>query len=208
MKWHELSDRKLVELCLDRNEDAIAELLRRYKRMIGRTAAKTLVAGGLRASIPVLEDLVQDTWARIVAHEMKPLCELQWPHDGALRGLLQVTAATATKDHIRKMRSVKRDIRQEDSLTDVDKFLPERGNAVANFEHKILLDQLTNCLENLIRAETDYIRDLAIFRLFFGYRITARDLARVYQMNIRKVENTVARLARLARSHCLETKQG
>lgn len=202
MKWQELSDRKLVELCLECDEDAIAELLRRYKRMIARTIARQLVATGLR-SISDVEDLIQDTWTRIVAHDMKHLRELRWPHDGALRGLLQITAATVAKDHIRKVLSGKRDIRQEKSLTDMDMFLPDKGNAVSRLEHNILLDQLVKCLENLIRAEPDYLRSLTVFRLFFGYRITAPDLARIYQMNIRKMENTVARLARLARSHCL-----
>jgi hypothetical protein len=203
MNWQELSDRKLVELCLEQNEDAVAELLRRYKRMIARTAANKLRAANVKPTLPLLADLSQDTWARIFADDMRALRDLQWPHEGALRGLLQITAITATLDQIRKMLSDKRNIRKEESLTEIGTFLPERGNVVHNVEHKILLDQLAKCLENIIRAEVDCIRDVAIFRLFFGYRITASDLARVYQMNLRKVENTLARLARLAKAHCL-----
>jgi len=206
MNWRGLSDRKLVELCLEYNEDAVAELLERYKRMIARTAAKTLSAAnlsGLRPTIPLLADLSQDTWARIIADDMRALRDLEWLHEGALRGLLQITAATATQDHIRKVLSNKRDIRKEESVTEIGIFLPEPQSTVANLEHKILLDQLTKCLENVIRAEADWVRDVAMFRLFFGYRITASDLARIYQMNLRKVENTLARLARLAKAHCL-----
>jgi len=206
MNRQELSDRKLVELCLEYDEDAVAELMRRYKRMIARTAAKTLSAAnlpGLRPTIPLLEDLSQDTWTRIMADDRRALRELEWLHEGALRGLLQKTATTATQDHIRKLLSNKRDITKEESLTDIGMFLPERGNPAANTEHKILLDELTKCLVNVIRAEADWVRDVAIFRLFFGYRITASDLARIYQMNLRKVENTLARLARLAKAHCL-----
>ena len=206
MNWQELSDRKLVELCLKHNEEAVAELMRRYKRMIARTAAKTLNAAyseRLKPTIPLLEDLSQDTWARIMADDMRALRDLEWLHEGALRGLLQISAATATQDYIRKLLSHKRDITKEESLTEIGMFLPEPGKGIANLEHTILLDQLAKCLENVIRAEADRVRDVAIFRLFFGYRITAADLARIYQMNVRKVENTVARLARLAKSHCL-----
>lgn len=202
MKPQELSDRKLVELCLEGNGDAIAELLRRYKRMVARVVAKTLNAANLKPT-SVVEDLMQEAWARVMVDDMRPLRELEWLHDGALRGLLQIAAATATQDYIRKTFSEKRDIRKEESLTEIGAFVPASGDIVANVEYKILLDQLIRCLGGLIRLETDCIRDLAIFRLFYCYRITAADLARVYRMNVRKVENTLARLGRLARAHCL-----
>lgn len=86
MKLLELSDRKLVELCVEGNEDAIAELLRRYKRMIARVVARTLNAASIRPTSAV-EDLMQEAWARVTVDNMRPLRELQWLHDGALRGL-------------------------------------------------------------------------------------------------------------------------
>ncbi|HET8889026.1 MAG TPA: hypothetical protein VFQ41_08990 [Candidatus Angelobacter sp.] len=202
MKPQELSDRKLVELCLEGNKDAIAELLRRYKRMVARVVARTLNAANLKPT-SVVEDLMQEAWARITVDDMRPLRELEWLHDGALRGLLQIAAATATQDHIRKLFSDKRDIRKEDSLTEIGAFVPASGNITANVEYKVLVDQLMKCLGGVIRHETDCIRDLALFRLFYCYRITAADLARVYEMNVRKVENTLARLVRLAKAHCI-----
>jgi DNA-directed RNA polymerase specialized sigma24 family protein len=202
MKLLELSDRKLVELCLEGNEDAIAELLRRYKRMVARVVARTLNAANIKPTSAV-EDLMQEAWARVTVDNFRPLRELQWLHDGALRGLLQIAAATATQDYIRKRFSEKRDVRKEESLTEIGAFLPASGNVVANVEYKILVEQLIKCLGGLIRHETDCIRDLAIFQLFYRYRITAADLARVYRMNVRKVENTLARLGRLAKAHCL-----
>lgn len=202
MKPQEVSDRKLVELCLDGNEDAIGELLRRYKRMVARVVARTLNAAHIKPT-SIVEDLMQEAWARVTVDNMRPLRELQWLHDGALRGLLQSAAATATKDYIRKQFSEKRDIRKEESLTEIGVFLPALGNVVANLEYKILVEQLMKCLGGLIRHETDCIRDLAIFQLFYRYRITAADLARVYGMNVRKVENTLTRLGRLVKAHCL-----
>lgn len=202
MKLLELSDRKLVELCLEGNEDAIAELLRRYKRMVARVVAKTLNAANLKPT-SMVDDLMQEAWARVMVDDMRPLRELEWLHDGALRGLLQIAAATATQDYIRKTFSEKRDIRKEESLTEIGPLVPAPGDIMANVEYKILLEKLIKCLGGLIRHETDCIRDLAIFSLFYRYRITAADLARVYRMNVRKVENTLARLGRLARAHCL-----
>jgi RNA polymerase sigma factor (sigma-70 family) len=202
MKWQELSDRKLVELCLQGIEDAWVELLRRYRRLIAIVAARML-SGSITPKASLLEDLVQDTLERILENECRALRELQWLHEGALRGLLQITAATATQDWLRKRFSKKRDIRKEKSLSDPDLVLPASEDVSATLQQKILLDQLANCLERLIGSEADCTRDVAIFRLFYGHRVTAGDLARVYEMNLRKVENTLARLARLARSHCL-----
>jgi len=203
MNWPELSDRKLVELCIEGNEDAWVEFLRRYRLLIIRVAAKTLRAAGVAPSVNLLEDMLQESLARILAKDMRALRELQWLHEGALRGLLQVTATNATRDWLRKKSSEKRDDSKEESLSELDLIVPAQGDLAATLGQKILLDQLANCLENLIRDEADCTRDVAIFRLFYGYRVTAADLARVYKMNIRKVENTLARLARLARVHCL-----
>ena len=170
--------------------------------MVARVVARTLNAANIKPTSAV-EDLMQEAWARITVDNFRPLRELQWLHDGALRGLLQIAAATATQDYIRKRFSEKRDVRKEESLTEIGAFLPASGNVVANVEYKILVEQLIKCLQGLIRHETDCIRDLAIFQLFYRYRITAADLARVYRMNVRKVENTLARLGRLAKAHCL-----
>jgi hypothetical protein len=203
MNWQELSDQRLVELCLEGNEDEWVELLRRYKRLIAKVAANTLRIAGIVPTASLLEDRTNDCLVRILAKDCRALRELQWLHEGSLRGLLQVTAITATQDWIRKELSGKRNKNKEESLSDMDEVLPSSHDVASSLEQKILLDQLTKCLEKLIREEADCTRDLAIFLLFYSYRITAADLARIYEMNLRKVENTVARLARLARSHCL-----
>jgi len=203
MNWQELSDHKLVELCLEGNQDAWVGFLRRYRLLLIRVAAKTLRVAGVTSTASLLEDLFQESLARILGKDMRALRELRWLHEGSLRGLLLSTGTTAAQDWLRKEFSEKRDKSKEDSLTNLDMVVPTPTDLATTLEQKILLDQLMNCLQRLIRDEADCIRDIAIFRLFYGYRVTAADLARVYKMNLRKVENTLARLARLARSHCL-----
>ena len=206
MNWQELSDQNLVELCLKGNEDAWAEFLRRYTRLIQTVAAKTLRAQGLRVADGLLEDRLNDSLVRILQNDCRALRELKWLHEGSLRGLLAITAETATKDWIRIIRSEKRDHRKEESLTDLVQIPPNPVNEEARIQRKILQDQLTNCLKRVIHDEADRDRDVAIFQLFFSQRITAADLARVYQMDIRKVENTLARMASLAKKHCLQNE--
>jgi hypothetical protein len=203
MNWQELSDQKLVELCLEGNEDAWVELLRRYTRLIQTVAAKTLRARGIRVPDGLLEEMLSDSLERILQNDRRAFRELKWMHEGSLRGLLGITAETTTKDWIRRVSSGKRDHRKEESLTYLVNIPPNPVNEEARNQRKILLEQLANCLKKVIHDEADRDRDVAIFQLSFSQRITASDLARVYQMDIRKVENTLARMARLAKAHCL-----
>jgi hypothetical protein len=202
MDSRELPDRKLVELCLERDEDAWAEFLRRYCRLIAGVVAKTI-----RRSFPptqgMVQDLFQKTLVRICEKDFRALRELQWLHDGALRGLLQMTASTAAQDHVREALSEKRDIRKVKSLEEPGLAVPEPESFAGRVEQKILLDQLARCLQKVIQSEPDCVRDIAMFLLYFSFKVTALDLSRLYHLNVRKVENTVARLGRLARSHCL-----
>lgn len=206
MNWQELTDRKLVELCLQGNEDAWREFLRRYNRLLAGVVAKTIHRSPLMThktvSIPsLIQDGVQDVWARICANNFRALRELEWRHDGALRGLLQIAASNVAKDIIRKHMSEKWNSGQEDSLEDPDLVIPVKKR---NKEpHGILLEQLVGYLQKVTRGEPDSYRDIEMFRLFYGSRVTASDLAEQYQLNVRKVENILARLLRLARKFCL-----
>jgi DNA-directed RNA polymerase specialized sigma24 family protein len=205
MNWQELTDRELVELCLQGNEDAWREFLRRYSRLLAGVAAKTL-----RRYFPnssqiqeLVAEAVQDAILRICANNFRALRELEWRHEGALRGLLQITAATASHDLARKRLSPKWDVRQEESLEEPGLVIPEKESTEDRMQHPILLKELVRCLAKVIHGEPDAKRDIAMFLLYFGFRVTAPDLARLYKLNVRKVENTVARLGRLAQKKCL-----
>jgi DNA-directed RNA polymerase specialized sigma24 family protein len=205
MNWQELTDRELVELCLQSNEDAWREFLRRYNRLLAGVAARVL-----RRYFPnspqikeLIAEAVQDAILRICANNFRALRELEWRHEGALRGLLQITAATAAHDFARKRLSEKWNVHQEESLEEPGLVIPEESQE-KSMHQKIFLKQLTRCLEKLLPGAPDSTRDIAMFLLYFGFKVTAADLARLYKLNVRKVENTVARLARLARVKCLE----
>jgi hypothetical protein len=202
MNWQELPDRKLVELCLERNEDAWIEMLRRFHRLILGVLAKT-IRPWFQPIPTLLEDLHQDVLAKICANDFRALRHLEWRHEGALRGLLQVTASTIAQDYLRKCFSEKRDMSKEESLEEPGLVVPVQERFAERVEQKILMEQLARCLKNLIHGEPDCTRDIAMFLLFYGWRVTAADLARLYQVNVRKVENILAKLSRLARSNCL-----
>jgi hypothetical protein len=205
MNWQELTDRELVELCLQRNEDAWRELLRRYHRLLAGTAAKVL--RGYFGHSPQIQELVteavEDAIMRICARDFRALRELEWRHEGSLRGLLRITVSTAAHDLASKRRSQKWDVRQEESLEQPGLVIPDKDNVEKGAHQNILVEQLVRCLEKLVSGEADAKIAVAMFLLYFKFKVTAPDLARLYKMNLRKVENTVARLARLAQKKCL-----
>jgi DNA-directed RNA polymerase specialized sigma24 family protein len=204
MNWPEIPDRQLVELCLEGSEDAWAELLRRFHRLIASVLART-VRPWFPVTPDLLEDLHQDVLAKICTNDFRALRELEWRHDGALRGLLQVTAASVAQDYVRRRLAQSRDARLEEQLDELKHDRGTKDSASAR-EHKIMLEQLAKCLEKLIHTEPDHRRDIAMFLLYYGCRVTAADLARLYHLGIRAVENTVARLSRIAREHCIQNQ--
>ena len=202
MNWPEIPDRQLVELCLKGIEDAWVELLRRFHRLILGVLAKT-IRPRFQPTPTLLEDLRQDVLLKICANDCRALRELEWRHEGALRGLLQVAASSVAQDYVRKWFAQSRDMRLEEQLDELVHDVPDVKNPATAAQSTVLLERLTRCLGERIRGEPNRTRDIAMFLLYFSHQVTAPDLARIYQMGIRKVENTVARIGRIATKHCL-----
>jgi DNA-directed RNA polymerase specialized sigma24 family protein len=194
-----VSDRHLVELCLERNEDAWVELLRRYHLLILKVLSRT-IRRWFRPTPSLLDDLFKDVLVKICANEFRVLRELEWRHEGTLRGLLQVVASTVAQDYLRRCLSWRRSLHLEQQL---DEFLHDRQVKVTHsaVEHKILLRQLAGRLAQLI-PEPNRTRDIAMFLLYYGYRVTMAELARLYHLGIKTVESKLLRLTRLARAYC------
>jgi DNA-directed RNA polymerase specialized sigma24 family protein len=197
--WPGISDRNLVELCLERNEDAWVELMRRYHLLIVKVSSRT-ISRWFKPTPNLLDDLFKDVLMKICANEFRALRELEWRHEGSLRGLLQVVSSTVAQDHLRRCLSLSRSLHLEQQLEgfahDREAKSPHR-----EIEHKILLRQIVSRLAQLI-PERDRTRDIAMFLLYYGYRVTAAELARLYHLGSKTVESKILRLTRLARAHC------
>jgi len=197
--WRGVPDRNLVELCLERNEDAWIELMRRYHLLIVKIASRT-IRRWFQPTPSLLDDLFKDVLVKICANKFRALRELEWRHEGTLRGLLQVVASTVAQDYLRRCLSWGRSLHLEQQLEEFvhDRQVKDTHSAV---EHKILLRQLATRLAQLI-PEPNRTRDIAMFLLYFGYRVTAAELARLYHLGTKTVESKLLRLSRLARAHC------
>jgi RNA polymerase sigma-70 factor (ECF subfamily) len=197
--WPGISDRNLVELCLERNEDAWLELMRRYHLLIVKIASRT-IRRWFQPTPSLLDDLFEEVFVKVCANKFRALRELEWRHEGTLRGLLQVVASTVAQDYLRRCLTQSRSLHLEQQLEEFvhDREVKDPHSAV---EHKILLRQLASRLAQLI-PEPNRTRDIAIFLLYFSYRVTAAELARLYHLGTKTVESKLLRLTRLARAHC------
>ncbi len=201
--WPGVSDRNLVELCLERNEDAWLELMRRYHLLIVKVTSRT-IRRWFQPTPNLLDDLFQDVVVKICANEFRALRELEWRHEGTLRGLLQVVSSTVAQDYLRRCLSWSRSLHLEQQL---DEFVYDRQlkGSHSAVEHKILLRQLASRLAQLIPHGPNTTRDIAMFLLYYGYRVTAAELARLYDLGTKAVESKLLRLTRLLRVHCAQS---
>jgi RNA polymerase sigma factor (sigma-70 family) len=204
MNWREIPDRELIEFCLQGIEAAWQEFWRRLQPIILGVAYNTYRSRSRDHERPdetMLEDFLHAVLDKLLANEMRALRLFNWTHGNAFRAFLKVTTANLVSDKIRKDNAEKRDKSRELSL---DPAIPiaAKGPSV-DVDSKILLSQIAACLEKHTDAYADRTRDIAIFLLYFGHRVTAMDLSKVYKLNVRLVENIIAKLIRVARAKCL-----
>jgi RNA polymerase sigma factor (sigma-70 family) len=204
MKLPENPDRDLIDLCLRGDEAAWREFLRCFQPIIIGVAYNTYRSRSRDHERPDetrLEDFLHAVLDKLLANDMRALRLFDWKHENAFRAFLKVTTANLVADAIRKENSEKRDRSKEISL-DPAMPIPARPETVGA-DSKILLSQIAGCLEKHLDAYGDRTRDIAMFLLYFGHKVTAMDISKVYKVNVRLVENIIARLIRVARTKCL-----
>ncbi len=74
--WPGVSDRNLVEQCLERNEDAWLELMRRYHLLIVKIASRT-IRRWFQPTPSLLDDLFKDVLVKLCANEFRVLREFE-----------------------------------------------------------------------------------------------------------------------------------
>lgn len=204
MNLRETPDRDLIDLCLQGDETAWREFLRRFQPIVLGVAYNTYRSRSRDHERPdesALEDFLHAVLDKLLANDMRALRLFNWSHENAFRAFLKVATANLVADRIRKDNAEKRDKSKEISL---DPAMPIAARSEsASAESKILLSQIANCLEKHTDPYADRTRDIAIFLLYFGHRVTAMDLSKVYKLNVRLVENIIAKLIRVARTKCL-----
>jgi RNA polymerase sigma-70 factor (ECF subfamily) len=97
---NQLSERSIASHCADRDAEAWAELVRRYQRPILLILSRVLGT----ASQADLQDLLQETYVRLLERDGEALRNLRGEREGALRSFVLQVALRIALDHLRSRR--------------------------------------------------------------------------------------------------------
>jgi DNA-directed RNA polymerase specialized sigma24 family protein len=203
MNWPEISDRTLVELCLQGREEAWCELLRRYERVMAGVIAARLNRW-TRPDSDTVGDIVQECLRKLVTNNYRALRDFQWLHENALPAFLKTVACHAETDHRRKKLRPGPDPHKPHREVPLDEVIETASARPAvNADYRVLVAEVIRCLRQLLGREKNADRDVNIFVYYYAHGYTGRELAGLFGLGLKKAENIVARLGRLARLNCV-----
>jgi RNA polymerase sigma-70 factor, ECF subfamily len=197
MDLQKLSARELVQLCLVMNDEAWAEFVRRYGRVIGGVIARRVRRHtGFLPGPNLVDDLRQDTYVKIFANDFRALRNFDFRHENALGGYLKVAASSVVEDHFR------RENPKPDEI-DPDEIPPgpcdEAGPKF--IERRVRLAEIDKCLKER-KDEPNFARDYLIFWLYYRQGLTAKAIAELPSvgLSVKGVESTLLRMAGAVRA--------
>ena len=110
-------------------------------------------------------------------------------------------------DHFRAQTNKKRNRGQEEiSLDEAAVFVPSTHGGPRQVDRGIMVNEVDACLKSQT-SEPNFVRDYAVFWLYYQHGLTARDISRLpsVQLTVKGVESTLLRLTRLVRSRMSRT---
>jgi RNA polymerase sigma-70 factor, ECF subfamily len=201
VELRDLTPLELVRYCLSsRDGSAWNEFVGRFQPLIASVIIKTLRRGPCPNS-SLIDDLIQETYVKLFAHDFKALREFDSRHEKAFFGFLRVVASNVVQDHFRSHYSQKRGSgKVEEDLELTHARTPSNHGAVDKAERRILLAQMKKRLK-VHAGEVDFSRNYAIFQLYFEHGLTARAIADMPTIGLstKGVESALGRLTRLLR---------
>jgi RNA polymerase sigma-70 factor (ECF subfamily) len=210
MDPRKLTDEELLRLLLaTRDEDLRADLWfefwHRFQRVIARTV-KRRIERYTRVDRGWVDDLVQETFLKILKDDYKALRRFEFRHENALPCLLKVMAAHVVEDDIRKRNSEKEGGGQ--TLENIDDLLQppsDRSRAVGSMFNSLRMNEIENCLQRR-KAEPNFERDCKMFWLYFRNGFTALEISQFPDIGLNNVKGVESALLRLIKwvVHCLD----
>lgn len=193
MDLQALSNQELIHRCLASDQIVWTEFLRRFERPISMVVIRTL-RRRLRPTPALVEDLVQNTYLKLLDDNCKALRTFKAQHENSIYGYLQVMASNITQDYLRKLDAKKRDSRVEQDIEELPPDLISDTSASREAEHRTEIRQVEERLKKITTGT-----EQEIFWLYNRWGLTAKEISQIFQMNIKSVENMLARILRLLR---------
>jgi RNA polymerase sigma factor (sigma-70 family) len=207
-----LSTQDLLRLCLELNDQAAwREFVRRLQPFIARVVVKTLrrIRSWKRSIPQEIDDLVQETFAKLFANDARALRNFDCQHENALFGWVKVVASNVVHDSVRKsMNDKDGGGREPEDLVKAQHVAVSGSGSPKTAERNILMDQIQRCLESHA-SDPNYARDCRIFWLYHQQGYTAKEISELpgIGLSVKGVESVLLRLIRLVRD-CMRGRFG
>lgn len=199
MDPRKLSVKELVSYCLNSQDQAgWTEFVRRFQPLIAGVVTKCVLRRKRGAKLDLVDDLVHETYLKLLANDYKALRDFSFKDDHGFFGFLKVVASRVVEDYFRKINNQKNNCGlEEQDIEEVRIPVLFRSNSLRPAEMAILLEQIDRCLMNLA-SEPNFIRDRAIFWLYFRQGLTAKAISKLpdIKLSVKGVESTLLRLTR------------
>jgi RNA polymerase sigma-70 factor (ECF subfamily) len=143
-----------------------------------------------------VDDLVQDTFARLYERNASALRSVRCDGSPMLAAWLRTVAASVALDFLRSRAAQKHGSgKEERDVEDPNLNLPSSEDTFATVDRTLLMERIGRCLQ------PQSVRDRSIFWLYYRQGFTARDIAQIpaVGMKVKGVETTLFRVTRAVR---------
>ena len=133
----------MVRACAEGSENAWEEFVRRTRKLVGLVIFRT-ARQGAGPSPALVEDLIQETYLKLCAHQRRLLRDFHPRSDEAVFAYVKLVARSVANDYLKAQGSQKRGAR----LTTPDQRgeISDDSRAQTAMERQILLRQIDDCL--------------------------------------------------------------
>jgi RNA polymerase sigma-70 factor, ECF subfamily len=186
--------RELLNLCLSSDDQAHwREFVRRTQPLIASVIMNT-IRRWQTPSPSLVDDLIQDTYIKLFAHDRKALRSIKNEYENTIFGYLRVVASNVVWDHFRHPENKVEEIELTDPV------LPPGPDGMDRLEFARRKEQIQQRLETLSSAPT-YQRDVAIFWFYYEQGYTAKEVSLLPNvgLTVKGVEAVLQRLTKFIR---------
>src|SRR5258708_29467278 len=101
----------------------------------------------------LVDDLVHDTYLKLMANDLRALRDFDFQHENAVFGFLKTVASNVVMDYFRNIESQKRSSGQQDaSLEEAAIFVPASRNTVQKVDREIMIHEIDEALKTQTSA--------------------------------------------------------
>jgi RNA polymerase sigma-70 factor (ECF subfamily) len=211
MDPRKLTDEELVRLLLATRDEALREDLwvefwHRFQPVIARTIRRRIARYTRWVDPDRVDDLVQETFLKILKDNCKALRHFEFRHENALPSLLKVMAANVVEDKIRSELAEKKGGGQTpENIDDLLQPPSDRSHGVASMFNSLRMNEIEKCLQQR-KSEPNFVRDHKIFWLYFRDGFTANEISEFPDIGFKSVKGVESALLRLSKwvGDCLD----